>query len=465
MNRFFVQWVSLLAFLFCFTGCQKLETEYGRSVGKSGRKSIAGFGVLREFYRKNDWRDRTLTRLSERLNNVDTIVWTPDATTPLSNEATLWFEAWLARGDKTLVYVLRDYRTEYDYWDRASRVAPPPQRLEYRRRLARAKLERDRKWLARPAMITNGWFTAVSLTPPAVVKDVAGPWSESVSGFPTQPTIEYQVRAYDESKDVATAAAAIPATPFGGPFSYEESELDVDFDVLLKNQNDIPIVSEITFDRWSNSRILVVSAGSMLTNFGLTDPGGQQLATTVLAASSKGNEDEVPKVGFLTSGPTGVRVSSLDPNNMGPTGMEMLTEPPLNIVTIHAVILMVVVCLMLFPIFGRPRRIPVRPSADFSAHIDAVAGLMQRTSGEQYARVRISEYMVRVRGETEGKWVIKSPSNLAASNPATQQSVAASQQTQAQPPQSQPTQTPHPQTPHPHDNKIDDPQTLDDKQE
>lgn len=402
----------VLPLLFCIvglSGCSELQTDYGRSVGSPGKKSIAGFGVLREFYRQNGWRDRTLTRLSERLNNVDTIIWTPDASAPLSNEATLWFEAWLARGDKTLVYVIKDHRTEYEYWKRASRLAPPSQRLEYRRRLARAKLELDRQLLARPALITNGWFTAVPLTLPAVVSDLAGPWSESLTGFQSTPEIEFRVLPYDQTKNAPGATTGPPAVvaPFGAQLNYQPSDLEVDFDVLLKNQGDVPIVSEITFDRWNNSQILVVSAGSLLTNFGLTDQGSRQLAGSIMEASSTGNDGDIPKVGFLASGQLGVSVSSLDPENMGPSGMEMFTEPPLNMVTIHGAILILLVCLMLFPIFGRPRRIPPRPSADFTAHIDAVAGLMERTGGEQYARVRISEYMVRVRGETDSKWVIK----------------------------------------------------------
>ena len=392
--------------LLSLSGCSKLETEYGRSVGLGGRKSIAGFGVLRDFYRRNDWNDRTLSRLSERLNNIDTIVWTPNAETPLSNEATKWFETWLARGDKTLIYVLKDHQTEYEYWRQASRLAPPQQRLEYRRRLARAKLDRDRLLLARPAMITNGWFTALPTNPPVPVQSVGGSWSEQLSGFSAPLELEYQVRPFKRGTDTVAAGPAVPGA-FGAPFDYTPTDLSVEFNVLLTNDSGIPIVSEITHPTWANSEILVVSAGSLLTNFGLTDPGSQQLAGLLLAESGRGNDGEVPKVGFLASGPMGVRVTSLNPEAAGPTGAELFTEYPLNIVTIHLFLLMSFVCLMLFPIFGRPKRIAPRPTADFAAHIDAVAGLMRRSGGAQYAKVRISEYMVRVRGETDGPWVIK----------------------------------------------------------
>lgn len=406
MNRFCKSLIALAVCFSCLSGCSRLETEYGKTTGSSGRKSIGGFGVLREFYRQNDWNDRTLSRLSERLNNVDTIVLIQEFETPLSSEATGWFETWLGRGDKTLIYVLRDHRTEYEYWKQAARLAPPEQRLEYRRRLARAKLRRDATLLSRPAKITNGWFTAVPLTPPATANQLAGPWSETITVFQKPIELEYQVREFDRTKDTAAGAAAVPG-PFPIPLDYTPTNLSVNFDVLLKDLQGNPVVSEITNDGWPDSEILVVSAGSLLTNYGLTDPDAQQLAGKLLAMSNKGNDGEEPKVGFLSAGMMGVRVSSLNPEDMGPTGMEMFTVYPLSLISIHLIIAMVLVCLMLFPIFGRPKRIPPRPTADFGDHIDAVAGLMRRTGGSQYARTRISEYMIRVRGESEGPWVIK----------------------------------------------------------
>ena len=399
--------VMLLAFA---VGCDSFNTEYGRSVGTQGRKSIAGFGVLRDYYQRNAWTDRTLSRLSERLNNVDTIIWTPDSELPPTNEVTLWFEEWLARGDKTLIYVLRDHQTEFKYWQSAARLAPPEQRMEYRRRLARSRMAVSQDLLARPATITNGWFTAVPLTPPAKIGGLGGEWTETVDGLRNPPEIEYQVRVYDATTDAPAPTPAFGAVP--GPASrffqdYTPSQTDVELKSLLETDAGIPLISEVTSGDWNGSNVIVVSAGSLLTNFGLTDPGAQQIAAQLLAASNTGMDGSTPKVGFLVSDDMGVSVSSLDPKNMGPTGMEMFTVWPLNLVTIHAAILGLVVCLMLLPIFGRPRRLPPRPTADFSAHIDALAGLMQRTDGEAYAKVRISEYMVRVRGETDGPWVIK----------------------------------------------------------
>jgi hypothetical protein len=404
--------IGCLVFLGVMIGCGELQTEFGRSTGNSGRKSIAGFGVLREFYRREGWNDRTVTRLSERLNNVDTIIWTPDSDLPPSVEATAWFEQWLARGDKTLIYVLKDHQTEYRYWQRAARLAPPVQRFEYRRRVARSGIDLDRALLSRPTTITNGWFVATPLSPPGSLGRLSDPDGDEPLAAEISDLdklvpfeIEYDVRSFDRTRDQAAASSVVP--PPMNFATYAATATNVDFQTVLRTESEQPLISKVTNQNWPDSEIFVVASGSLLTNFGLVDPRSRKIAEYLIANSSTSDDSARPKVGFLSSDETGVSVSSLDPVNSGPNGMELFTLWPINLVTIHAAVLGLLVCLMLLPIFGRPRRLPERPSADFADHIAAVAGLMERTGGEQYARVRISEYMVRVRGETEDPWVLK----------------------------------------------------------
>jgi hypothetical protein len=61
---------------------------------------------------------------------------------------------------------------------------------------------------------------------------------------------------------------------------------------------------------------------------------------------------------------------------------------------------------MLWPTFGRPRNLDRTQQNDFGDHLDAVAALMNKAGGEDYARARISEYMKRMHGETSGPWVL-----------------------------------------------------------
>ena len=91
------------------------------------------------------------------------------------------------------------------------------------------------------------------------------------------------------------------------------------------------------------------------------------------------------------------------------SGAEFFTEFPLSFVTLHLAILGFVICLMLLPIFGRPRHVDRGVLTHFGDHLSAVATLMKRQGGESFARRRISEYMKRVRDETTGPWVINDP--------------------------------------------------------
>nr|WP_271872476.1 hypothetical protein [Rubripirellula sp.] len=85
----------------------------------------------------------------------------------------------------------------------------------------------------------------------------------------------------------------------------------------------------------------------------------------------------------------------------------MLTVWPISLLTMHGIFLGLVICLMLLPIFGRPKKISHNQSGNFGDHLDAVAALMKRAGGEKYARSKISDYMKRMRGETTGPWIIK----------------------------------------------------------
>lgn len=415
----------LILGLCCLSGCQRLETEYGPSHGVSGQRSIAGFGVTREYFRRQDWNDRTVPRLSERLNNVDAIVWTSSVNQAPSNAATQWFNEWFARGDKTLVYIVRDHQIVDRYWHQAAKLAEPEQRLEYRRRAARARMDKLQALLQRPSIITNGWFTAVSLTPPSQIQTTAGTgqannnrpqnsgrWASDVPQLPATLELEFSLRAYDEQQDKPAAAVA-PLPNFLNQPPEEIVDSEANFVSLLQTSGGETVVGKVTSPAWPNSQILVVAAGSLLTNYGLLDSAPRELLAQLEQASRPSADITAPKVGFLFTDEFGARVSSLDPEQMGPSGMEMLTTWPINIISIHALVCGLLVTLMLFPILGRPQRKPAPTTTDFAAHIDAVAGLMAKTRGEQYAKVRISEYFVRVRGEDTGPWVIPASQSTA----------------------------------------------------
>lgn len=411
------RWGLLLgAGLLLLCGClgrEELQVTYGPHTGSEGRKSINGFGSLRESFEANGWRSRSISRLGDRMLRLEAIVWIPTETVAISNRETAWFEDWLQQGDRTLVYVVYDGGSEADYWRNARPLALAKQRLEYFRRRARATRDR-RSWLRIDQPLSNnGWFLAERLEAAEPVRGGYGAWAlqrggDAPRGMPAvvaDAPVRNLVRVSAFDPDVSIAAG--PGITVGPNFQIgleEETSLtetEVSLDAKLRNGRETPLVTELTAEAWGNSRVLVVSASGLLNNYATTTPIGRQVIRRVIATAGAPRQ-----VGFLNSSRAGVRISDSTTDMNRRTGMELLTTWPLSLITVHLTILGVVACLILMPIFGRPRD-PQPPSqSDFADHLTAIATLMSRKPhADEYARQRISEYMRRVRGETQGPWV------------------------------------------------------------
>ncbi|MCG8652986.1 MAG: DUF6348 family protein [Pirellulales bacterium] len=408
----------LAAGLVLLGGCSRLTTEYGKSKGASGRRSLNGFGALRTTYQQAGFRDRDVTRLSDRVKQQDVIVWTPQMLKPVSTKVTRWFDRWLRQGDHTLVYILPDSGSETDYWMEAGKLAPPPQRLEYRKRAARSVNERMTWRLNRSGVTSNGWFAIEPLLRRAPLGELSGPWSETLGQDAAQADdIEYEltIKLFDETA-AAPAAAGVLAGPTGPgagafPFFIDETtqtKTPVSFHSVLRSGSDEVIIAEIRSEQWRNSKIIVVAGGSLLTNYAFTREFNRGLAEKIVSESTP-QHDRTRLAGFLTSNWNAIPVSERKPGVPKASGMELLTVWPISLVTTHGVMLGLVICLMLLPIFGRPKRVLRAHQNDFGDHLDAVAALMNKSGGVDYARARISEYMKRIRGETSGKWVLPDP--------------------------------------------------------
>lgn len=412
----------LLCSTILLAGCSKISTDYGTSKGLKGRHSLNGFGALRTSYEQAAFRSRDVTRLTDRVRLADVIVWTPQLYGSIDTKVTNWFDRWLSGGNKTLVYIVPDSGSETDYWIDAGKLAPPAQRMEYRKRAARSINERMAWRLNRGAILSNGWFRIEPRQHRTALGDASGPWAPDVlpqHGETGEISTEYLVAAFDADKEKVTAAAINTATGTMGKTgpaspgwwmneSTSPTSTPIDFQTVLRTEQRDAIIATVTSRQWKNSKIVVVAGGSLLTNYAFTRPLNRRLAGKIIA-ESKPNNQPTPLVGFLTSSWASVPVSETKPGLPTATGMELLTVWPISLVTMHGVMLGLVICLMLWPIFGRARNIQRVKHSDFGDHIDAVATLMQKAKGEHYARARISEYFKRVHGETSGPWVIPDP--------------------------------------------------------
>ncbi len=413
----------LTSLVFILPGCgAALRTDYGKSRGISGDKSINGFGVLRRAYAREGWATRDVARLNQRLKNVDAVVWTPSYRDTLHADATAWFDQWLSEKTRTLVYVIPDGGCDREYFELARQSAPPQQQLEYRRRIARLTTDKLLERLRDEAIAHNGWFQAQRLDD-GMTLGATGAWAsalktKSAAKLPpgAGPFLSYEVVPVPQTIGQPTSPPttppnpalpnATPAPPIAvGPTPPQVSGVKVQHRKLLAAEDGSPAIIEIHADEWGDSKIIVIGSGSLLCNYTLASPPGQAIAQQLIASTAK----SPGMVGFIASDYRGVSVSENDDEINAMTGMEILTVWPLNLITIHLAMIGFIACLVMFPIFGRPSTGEEPSSSDFSDHLDAVASLMHKSGGENYARQRVSEYMKRVRGETTGPWVITEP--------------------------------------------------------
>ncbi len=431
-------WSAVLLLLVSATvGCGGLSTQYGDSSGRSGKQSLNGFGALRESYKNAGFQHRDVSRLSNRVLKNDALVWTPRQFNGFSPRVTRWIDRWLAQGDRTLVFVIPDSGSETDYWIDASKVAPPEQRLEYRRRVAKSINQRIQSRLNRNAAISNGWFAATPLPTGHTITELNGEWVDPIgtnTDDPASYTIEYEIEPFSKSKPAkaaanTTAGGAAAATPGTTPTpaatpaipviasDNEITNTPVTLQPLLQDQSGMTIVAQVQSKRWQGSKIIVVAGGSLLTNYAFTKPLAIELADQLVLASLPPSASP-PSAGFISVDAQSLPVSESKPGVPKASGWELLTTWPMSLVTVHAALLGLVICLMLLPSLGRARHIRYSVKGSFGDHLDAVAALMNRAGGEQFARHRISEYMRRIHGETQGPWVLPEPEHQAIPAPA-----------------------------------------------
>ncbi|KAA5543698.1 hypothetical protein FYK55_10920 [Roseiconus nitratireducens] len=420
------------------TGCSRgLPTTYGPSRGYTASRSINGFAALREGFIGAGFEDRDLNRLTTRARRSSVVVWTPSHPSGIGVKTTRWFDQWLRMGNKTLIYVIPDSGSEAEFYRQARPAATPAQRLEYRRKYAEQLIVEHQWHLRRTALPSNGWFDAVPKVQrselsadPSATTSWTGMEDENTGNDSDLRRFEWVVSEHDPKNNQPTGTVIVqqagpgsPSWDVGATSSVVRS--DVAFEPLLKTDSGDTVVARISSDQWRDSQILVVAGGSLLTNFGLVRPANRQLAARLIEASKQplidgnvidpntglladGNEPQVAFSSAVGEMPISERQDAIP----RASGAELLTVFPISLVTIHIAILGFVICLMLLPIFGRPRHVSRGDLTHFGDHLDAVATLMRRSGGENYARRRVSEYMRRVRGETSGPWVLPEPKHV-----------------------------------------------------
>jgi hypothetical protein len=338
-------------------GCGRgLETEYGLSQGKS----INGAGVLAEMFREQGDEVRTAFRLTEQVGDwADVIVrLSPRPGLPGQAEGD-WYIDWLmARAGRRLVYVVRDFDAEEEYWGGVIDQMGPSAEPDERER-AEMKLENARGWVAdlpekvKDPADAHEWFRIDQpINPPRICKAIGGPWSDGVSAPRAGITVHEPFKEGGEN---------VMLTGDGHP-------LIVDW----------PISEE--------SRVLALANGSLVLNASLVNPARRRLVARIIEWT-RPEADGARRVAFVDG--RGVLADSSGPPSIWDL---MIRVASFRWVAIQMGILGLFACLARAARLGRPRPEPSEGLDRPSAHAEALGELLARTRGKARAAESIEHY-------------------------------------------------------------------------
>lgn len=345
---------AALALLLLLAGCSaELETEYGHVRGES----LNGTGALAELFRARGQDVRAAVRFTDELEEwADVIVRFAPYPGPIAKDEAEWYAHWLdGDAERRLVYVVRDYDAQPDYWTEVLTHLPPDTPRTRRERVER-RLQDARNWSdhlpprAKETAAAVDWFDVRrAVGPPAVCKTLAGPWAQGVH---------------------AGSAALV---------RHDTLKLDAEH-VLLKGDGDV-LVMEWT--RYNTSRVLVAANGSFLVNGALLNKARRTLAERLAAWAD--DDDEGLRVAFLEG-----RFAATEANPSLWSILRRLWE--FRWIAFQMLLLGLAVSLARAARLGRPR--PDQPSGGDRpvAHPEALGALLARSRQAGDARATLETY-------------------------------------------------------------------------
>lgn len=421
---------SFIAIVICLVSCllssgcgrssaPQVRT-YGYSSGAEANRSVNGYSVFRKMFQKRGDKTFTAVSFSKALETMDTIVWTPDTITPpgLSNRDTM--EEWLkARSGRTLIYIGRDFDASSNYWEYVVEAMPAGQKSRALREQMLSRVEGMENDLG--GIHFARWFVVDTTPIRSPIQGLRGDWAEGIDV--TQTKLESRTELHpalywdEEKKNLpALLGGDADASPriWGNPeYRWTPEEIDSIVDeeidkipeaeILLESDDGRPLVYTLTSPDWNKSKIMVIANGCFTLNGALVAKEHRKLAAKVIeACKSKG------RVAFLRTSRNGMRTNDLGDSQYATKGLEMFAYWPMNFIVYQFFILGIIICFVVFPIFGRPRALPQVEVSDFGHHIEALGGMLSHCRDETFAREKLSEYFRLVRKEPNHPWCLPS---------------------------------------------------------
>lgn len=373
--------VAITLLLALGTGCgavrDSLEKQsfegYGRRTGR-GSESINGTQTLGKLFETAGHKVRSWRYLSPSLEEADVIVWAPDDTKLPSIETIDWLGDWLqySDGEKTLIYIGRDWEAAPTYWSSTMAKAPANQKAEFNTRLAEANTSQNNRTSQVPSPAECDWF-AIERGKAGVKKRVdvnglTGPWAAGVDGSKTG--IQHW-SAMDPNYDTTTLLADSAGHPLASEFVFDASEVD-----------------------WTNndSRLILIENGSFLLNAAMVNHEHRKIAGHLVASINKNSTSSQPKRVVFLEGGASPPIRENDPDNRPPTGLKLFAVWPIGAVLAQVAVLGIVFALARWPIFGLPRRLEQPSLTDFGRHVQALARLLATTRDRAYAYAQLKTY-------------------------------------------------------------------------
>jgi hypothetical protein len=284
-----------------------------------------------------------------------------------------FLDAWLKEGtNRTLIYVGRDYDAVVDYWQQIQVMADQDQQQEIARRLGLAQSQHDQGRVLMPEQEVGEWFVIRRDHPRRKISKLSGPWNGTIDGAETDIRVQgrLEVPTEDELNSLSKDGQ-------GGQYTYTP---------LLQGDG-IDLAYRVNNSQWGANQVIVVVNGSFLLNLPLVNVQHRRLAGRLIdecRASSRAQKD---KVAFIESGPGGPPISAAHAEVGDPEAARRRV-----LLAVHWVMLGMLYCLSIFPLFGRPKSGPPETVTDFSQHVEAVGALLEKTHDSSYAKHQLEQY-------------------------------------------------------------------------
>ncbi|MEC7447458.1 MAG: DUF4350 domain-containing protein, partial [Planctomycetota bacterium] len=346
-------------------GQDRLPVRYGQRGGQ-GRVSLNGTSAFARLLQEYDLDVQSASRLTPRIDRYDVLFWFPDSDREDYAEEQERLETWLRSGtDRRLIIVGRHYDATIDYLTQIGQSQDSEQGLDYRRRLAEAVSVSHLESLKQQETYFDGW---VEWTPGSRRRSsqLGGPWATGLENANLTTSRYPNIPSAEDQKSHPTRSYEVKLEADGEPFA-----------VAIQDS------------LWNGGEVIVVSNGSFILNYGLTDERNRQVVANML--DDLDFEDYFWGALFLESDEAGLPVMQREESGQK-TMWDWMTEWPFSFFIPHFLVLGILIYFVFYPIFGRPKNLALPSSTDFGQHVEALGELMEKTRDRAYAIQHINHY-------------------------------------------------------------------------